>query len=122
AHGDRSRSRFVTGPILLAAGGASGLLMAGVILLVSYLVSGKPAPTAVAVAPPVAEPPSNDKKGKKKPAPEEPPVPPAVAGTMSNDEVYNEMLKSSVWILATDGKDEWHGSGSLVDRDERLVL
>jgi len=41
---------------------------------------------------------------------------------MTSDELYNEMLKSIVWILATDGKDSWSGSGSLIDRDERLVI
>jgi len=54
-----------------------------------------------------------------------PPVP--VAAVRSDEEVYKQLLKSCVWIVATDGKkvtraDSWRGSGVFVDRDERLVL
>lgn len=41
---------------------------------------------------------------------------------LSNEEVYQEMLKSCVWILASDGKETWTGSGSLIDRESKLIL
>jgi HEAT repeat protein len=41
---------------------------------------------------------------------------------LTGEEVYKKLLRSCVWIYATDGSGGWTGTGVLVDRDERLVL
>jgi HEAT repeat protein/S1-C subfamily serine protease len=41
---------------------------------------------------------------------------------ISPDRVYKKLLKSVVWIIASDGKDVWTGSGSLIDLEDRLII
>jgi HEAT repeat protein/S1-C subfamily serine protease len=41
---------------------------------------------------------------------------------LSGDQVYKKLLRSCVWVVASDGTSVWTGTGALVDRDERLVI
>ncbi len=76
---------------------------------------------------PVKEPLAGDKDGKdKKPAPppgkEEVMVQAGPSAGLSGEEIYRRLLRSTVWIVAGDGKATWTGTGSLVDPAERLVI
>ena len=57
---------------------------------------------------------------EKKPPQEDDSLQIAVKPTaLTNEQVYQKLLQSCVWIWATDGKEVWTGTGSLVDKEER---
>jgi HEAT repeat protein len=138
------RSGKALGPLLVGGSALVGCLIGGVILLAASLNKGKTpqnVPTrdeVVQANGPTRSPTDGGSHGDSSPKANselrtDPGVKPDTqvkadsdrkpdTGLMSSDELYNEMLKSCVWILATDGKESWSGSGSLIDREERLVL
>src|SRR5205823_10511076 len=59
---------------------------------------------------------------KKPPKEDEPLKIAAKPMALTGKQVYQKLLKSCVWIVASDGSGSWTGSGSLVDYEERLVL
>lgn len=69
---------------------------------------------------PVVNPPADTGKGPAKDPPKDPPGgnPPAV----SAGSVYQYVLKSVAWIITRQADGVAMGSGSLIDRDNRLVL
>jgi HEAT repeat protein/S1-C subfamily serine protease len=61
--------------------------------------------------------------GGRKTVPEDVPALDFKAPTaLSGDQIYKKLLRSCVWVVATDGSAVWTGTGALVDRDERLVI
>jgi hypothetical protein len=103
-------------PIALIVGCVGGalFLIAFVAALVFMFRPDPPQPTP---PPPVVA----QQELEQKPAPPPPEkkkeTPPPAAEPISR-----RLLRSAVWIVASDGKRTWTGSGSLIDRKERLVL
>jgi HEAT repeat protein len=64
---------------------------------------------------------TDDPEPKRGPAEPEP-TPPAPSVAMTAEQVYKRLLKSTAWILAADERSSGWGSGSLVHRDQRLIL
>lgn len=50
------------------------------------------------------------------------PAPPEKPAELAGEQIYKKLLKSTVWIVASDGRNTWSGSGAVVDREERLVI
>jgi len=62
------------------------------------------------------------KQNKPAPKPEEPALPSFMTGQANGNEVYRHVLKSVAWILIPQGNLATMGTGTLVDRANRLVL
>jgi HEAT repeat protein/S1-C subfamily serine protease len=124
-----SRGKGMASPLIAVGGAVGGLTVAALLLLVWFFAGRSPASTQRAAAPEeIKEWRTDTTKVVKTVTPVERPgqgKPDEGAG-LSETELYNRMLKSVCWIIGTArqrGKDMmWTGSGSLVDRDERLVL
>jgi S1-C subfamily serine protease len=118
-------------PLLTAFGGLAGLAVAAVMLVVSYLVGRSPAPAAARPAlEPIKEWASAAAPAKEEKDPEKrtlvTPTAAAEQPALTGEQISRRLLKSACWIVAQEREGSkvltGSGSGTLVDRDERLVL
>lgn len=145
---DGGSPRSSAAPLLVGFCGLSGFAAAGVLMLLWFILSGETSGGSTdrkvaqndtkqeikATGRPGDGGPKDTQKtekdtGKelpkdtKKTEPDRPKEEPAESGTIfSGEQIYKKLLKSSVWIVNVQPGSVGTGSGSVVDRDERLVL
>jgi S1-C subfamily serine protease len=122
-------------PLLAVFGGLAGLAVASVLLVVWYVAG--PAAQPAEARPALerikewAEVSGEEKEKKEAKEQDKGPTPaaPATAAeqpALTGEQIAGRLLKSACWIVAqeTQGKKVLigHGSGTLIDRDQRLVL
>ncbi len=133
------------GPLLLGVSALTGLLLGGAILLLPSLLEGKLPSSTLSQetvarkdnpAAPKADAERKKDADRKKDAERKTDASPetertletdasvkADASGMTSDELYNEMLKSCVWIRTQDANGNvGYGTGSLIDREKQMVL